>query len=64
MWTLNGSVPGPELRVTQGHRVRVMLVNNLPASTTLHWHGVRVPNAMDGVAGITQDAGPRPGHDL
>ena len=56
VWAYNGTVPGPELRVTQGDRVRVTLVNHLPAATTLHWHGVRVPNAEDGVAGLTQDA--------
>ncbi|HEX6543251.1 MAG TPA: multicopper oxidase family protein [Ktedonobacterales bacterium] len=55
-WTYNGTVPGPELRVTQGDRVRVTLVNHLPVSTTIHWHGIRVPNADDGVAGITQNA--------
>jgi len=58
MWTYNGTVPGPELRVTQGHRVQVTLVNHLPESTTLHWHGVTLPNAEDGVAGVTQDAVP------
>src|SRR5215472_5601762 len=57
-WAYNGTVPGPELRVTQGHRVRVTLVNHLPDSTSIHWHGINVPNAMDGVAGITQDAVP------
>jgi FtsP/CotA-like multicopper oxidase with cupredoxin domain len=56
VWALNGSVPGPELRVTQGDRVQVTLVNQLPESTTLHWHGVVLPNAEDGVAGVTQDA--------
>jgi FtsP/CotA-like multicopper oxidase with cupredoxin domain len=55
-FTYDGTVPGPELRVTQGDRVRVTLVNELPVSTTLHWHGLRVPNAVDGVAGLTQDA--------
>jgi FtsP/CotA-like multicopper oxidase with cupredoxin domain len=55
-WALNGTVPGPELRVNQGDRVQVTLVNHLPESTTLHWHGVMVPNAEDGVAGVTQDA--------
>ena len=57
-WTFNGIVPGPELRVSQGDRLRVTLVNHLPASTTIHWHGVRVSNAEDGVAGVTQDAVP------
>jgi FtsP/CotA-like multicopper oxidase with cupredoxin domain len=59
-WTFNGTVPGPALYVIQGDRVRVTLVNHLPVSTTIHWHGVVVPNAEDGVAGITQDA-VRPG---
>jgi len=56
LWTYNGTVPGPELRVTQGDRVQVTLVNQLRESTTLHWHGLRLPNAADGVAGLTQDA--------
>ncbi len=55
-FTYDGTVPGPLLRVTQGDRLRVTLVNHLPVATTLHWHGVRVPGAEDGVAGITQDA--------
>jgi FtsP/CotA-like multicopper oxidase with cupredoxin domain len=54
--TYDGTVPGPELRVTLGDRVRVTLVNQLSVATTVHWHGVRVPNAADGVAGMTQDA--------
>lgn len=57
-WTYNGTIPGPELRVTEGDRVRVTLLNQLPVGTTIHWHGVRVPNAEDGVAGLTQDAVP------
>jgi FtsP/CotA-like multicopper oxidase with cupredoxin domain len=57
-WTYNGTVPGPELRVTQGDRLRVTLINHLPVSTAIHWHGLRLPNAEDGVAGITQDAVP------
>jgi FtsP/CotA-like multicopper oxidase with cupredoxin domain len=56
VWALNGTVPGPELRVNQGDRVQVTLVNHLPESTTLHWHGVVLPNAEDGAAGVTQDA--------
>jgi FtsP/CotA-like multicopper oxidase with cupredoxin domain len=55
-WTYNGVLPGPELRVQQGDRVQVTLQNNLPESTTIHWHGVHLPNAADGVAGLTQDA--------
>ncbi|HKA51790.1 MAG TPA: multicopper oxidase family protein [Candidatus Dormibacteraeota bacterium] len=56
VWTYNGTVPGPELRVTQGDRVRVTLINHLPAATSIHWHGLRLPNAEDGVAGLTQQA--------
>lgn len=54
-------MPGPELRVRQGQLLRVTLVNrDVPAGVTLHWHGLDVPNAEDGVAGVTQDA-VRPG---
>ncbi|HEV7215974.1 MAG TPA: multicopper oxidase family protein, partial [Chloroflexota bacterium] len=55
-YSYNGAVPGPELRVNQGDRVRVTLINHLPESTTIHWHGLRLPNAEDGVSGVTQDA--------
>ena len=55
-YTFNGTVPGPELRVQQGDMVVVTLINKLPVSTTIHWHGISVPNAEDGVAGLTQDA--------
>ena len=58
LWTYDGAVPGPELRVNQGDRVRVTLVNHLPAATSIHWHGLRLPNAEDGVAGVTQHAVP------
>jgi manganese oxidase len=54
-WAYNGQVPGPQLRVRQGDRVRVVLTNHLPEPTTIHWHGVTVPNAMDGVPYVTQD---------
>ncbi|HEX6150823.1 multicopper oxidase family protein [Nocardioides sp.] len=55
--TVNGSTPGPTIRAHQGDLVEVTLVNdNLDDGTTLHWHGVDVPNAVDGVAGVTQDA--------
>jgi FtsP/CotA-like multicopper oxidase with cupredoxin domain len=53
-WTYNGAVPGPEIRVTEGDAVRVVVRNELPQSTAVHWHGLVVPNAMDGVPGITQ----------
>ncbi|MBI4638636.1 MAG: multicopper oxidase family protein [Candidatus Rokubacteria bacterium] len=50
----NGQVPGPEIRAREGERLRVVLKNALSEPTTVHWHGVDVPNAMDGVPGITQ----------
>jgi len=54
-WTYNGTVPGPMIRVTEGDRVRIEFTNQLPEPTTIHWHGMEVPNAMDGVPGATQD---------
>lgn len=47
----NGRVPGPELRVREGERIRIRLTNRLAEPTTIHWHGVDVPNAMDGCRG-------------
>jgi FtsP/CotA-like multicopper oxidase with cupredoxin domain len=47
-------VPGPEIRVQQGERIRIKVENHLPEETTVHWHGVRVPNVMDGVPHLTQ----------
>lgn len=58
-FTVNGTSPGPEIRARQGDVVEVTLVNvDVPDGVTLHWHGVDVPNAEDGVAGVTQDAVP------
>lgn len=54
-WTYNGQVPGPEIRVREGETIRVLLRNDLPEPTTIHWHGVPVPNVMDGVPGLTQE---------
>ncbi len=54
-WTYNGQVPGPVIRVRQGERLRIRLVNELPDPTTIHWHGIPVPNPMDGVSGLTQE---------
>ena len=54
VWSYNGQIPGPTLRIRFGETVRVELVNRLPQPTTIHWHGVRVPNAMDGVPNVTQ----------
>src|ERR671932_2615192 len=56
-YTLNGISPGPLIRAVAGQLVQVRLVNeSVPEGVTLHWHGVDVPNAEDGVAGVTQDA--------
>jgi manganese oxidase len=54
-WTYNGTVPGPEMRVDVGDRIRIVLHNELPESTALHFHGVRVPNELDGVPPYTQE---------
>ena len=51
------------IRVKQGERLRVLVENRLPQETTVHWHGLRVPNAMDGVPHLTQ-VPIAPGHDL
>ncbi len=55
-WTYNGTVPGPMIRVTEGDRVRILLKNELSQPTTIHWHGIAVPNAMDGIPDVTQKA--------
>lgn len=54
VWAFNGTVPGPELRLRQGERLRIEVENQLGAPSTVHWHGIRLPNAMDGVPGVTQ----------
>jgi FtsP/CotA-like multicopper oxidase with cupredoxin domain len=54
VWAYNGQVPGPTLHVGVGERLRVTVTNDLPQPTTVHWHGVRVPNAMDGAPDVTQ----------
>lgn len=56
IWGFNGATPGPVLRVKRGERVRAQLVNSLPQPTTIHWHGIRIDNAMDGVPHMTQHA--------
>lgn len=58
VWAYNGQVPGPVIRLKLGDTLRVKLINNLPEPTTIHWHGVRVPNAMDGVPGVNQEPVP------
>src|SRR3954451_16383101 len=58
-YTINGTSPGPVIRAVEGQLVEVHLTNaSVPDGVTLHWHGVDVPNAEDGVAGVTQDAVP------
>jgi FtsP/CotA-like multicopper oxidase with cupredoxin domain len=54
-YAFNGQVPGPTLRFRQGDRVRIIVTNRLPESTTVHWHGLILPNVMDGPAHITQE---------
>lgn len=54
IWGYDGAAPGPTLRVKRGEELRVRLVNDLPEPTAIHWHGVRLPNAMDGVPHLTQ----------
>jgi manganese oxidase len=53
-WTYNGQVPGPQIRVREGDRVRINLRNGLEESTAIHFHGLEIPNDQDGVPFITQ----------
>jgi FtsP/CotA-like multicopper oxidase with cupredoxin domain len=53
-WGYNGSTPGPTIEAVEGDRVRILVTNRLPEHTTIHWHGVFLPNGMDGVGGLTQ----------
>ena len=55
-WGYNGTVPGPVLELCEGEKVRIYVTNNLPAKTSVHWHGVLLPCGMDGVSGLTQPA--------
>ncbi|MES2025750.1 MAG: copper oxidase [Pseudomonadota bacterium] len=54
LWGYNGSSPGPTIEVVEGDKVRIFVTNKLPEHTTIHWHGQRLPNGMDGVGGMTQ----------
>ncbi len=56
LWLYDGQTPGPEIRIKQGEYVMAQLVNELKEPTTIHWHGIRIDNAMDGVPGMTQQA--------
>jgi FtsP/CotA-like multicopper oxidase with cupredoxin domain len=54
LWGYNGSSPGPTIEAVEGDRVRIFVTNRLPEHTTVHWHGLLLPNGMDGVGGLTQ----------
>lgn len=54
IWSYNGTAPGPQIRVIQGEAVRVKFTNHLDEPTSIHWHGIRISNEMDGVSGLTQ----------
>jgi manganese oxidase len=54
LWGYNGQSPGPTIEVVEGDRIRVFVTNRLPEHTTIHWHGQRLPNGMDGVGGLNQ----------
>jgi len=58
IWGFGGRVPGPLLRFKKGEEVKIRLVNKLPQPISLNWHGVRIANPMDGVAGLTQEPVP------
>ena len=55
VWAYNGQVPGPTIRIKLGETLRVRFTNQLAEETTIHWHGIRLPNAMDGVPNVTQE---------
>jgi FtsP/CotA-like multicopper oxidase with cupredoxin domain len=55
VWGFNGSMPGPTIEAVEGDRVRIVVHNKLPEATAVHWHGLEVPIAMDGVPGLIQD---------
>jgi len=54
LWGYNGQAPGPTIEAVEGDRVRIFVTNKLPEHTTVHWHGMLLPNGMDGVGGLTQ----------
>jgi len=58
LWGYNGFAPGPTIQAKQGDRIRFMVHNHLPEPTSMHWHGLELPFAMDGSAGLSQDAIP------
>src|SRR5437868_8157650 len=54
LWGYNGASPGPTIEAVEGDKVRIFVTNKLPEHTTAHWHGMILPNGMDGVGGLTQ----------
>src|SRR5687767_3379278 len=54
LWGYNGQSPGPTIECVEGDKLRIFVTNKLPEHTTVHWHGVLLPNGMDGVGGLTQ----------
>ncbi|MHB1666212.1 MAG: multicopper oxidase family protein [Thiomonas sp.] len=54
LWGYNGSSPGPTIEAVEGDRVRIFVTNRLPEHTSVHWHGILLPNGMDGVGGLNQ----------
>ncbi|HEY7297468.1 MAG TPA: copper oxidase [Xanthobacteraceae bacterium] len=54
LWGYNGQAPGPTIEAVEGDKVRIFVTNRLPEHTSVHWHGMIVPNGMDGVGGLTQ----------
>ncbi len=54
LWGYNGASPGPTIEAVEGDKVRIFVTNKLPEHTTVHWHGMLLPNGMDGVGGLTQ----------
>jgi FtsP/CotA-like multicopper oxidase with cupredoxin domain len=59
VWGYNGLTPGPTIEAVEGERVRIYVTNRLPEPTTVHWHGIILPNGMDGVSGLNQPPIPR-----
>ena len=53
-WGYNGRTPGPTLEAVEGDRLRIYVTNRLPEPTSVHWHGILLPNGMDGISGLTQ----------
>src|SRR5205807_7387224 len=54
LWGYNGQAPGPTIEAVEGDKLRIFVTNKLPEHTTIHWHGIRLPNLMDGVPWLTQ----------